>query len=528
MAPAAARTSVAVAPRRGPERATLLALALGTAGVVYRAALLGWHTPPPNSDEATIGLAALHIARGHDFPAFFYGQHYMGTVEAWLAAPLVALIGHGDAALRAPLLLLYAVFLIAMYRLTRRVYPTGLAVAVVALLALGSDRVVKDQLIAGGGYPEIAAAGALLFGIAAALGTGAARRRGPLFAVWGLLAGLCVWDDWLVLPYVAAAGVVLVATCRRELWGRAGALLAGGLLVGAAPLIGYELTARAGQDSLSVYLNLSHAGHAALADRLFGGIVFGIPMATGLCSPSHCAPVQLWFGWGYVALLAVALVLAVRSVRRATGRDRAVHVVRLGLLGAAGLTLLLYARSPAAGETPVESARYLHLLLISTPAVLWPLWSAAARWRGWRRLAGALPLGALLVTALVASVALVGHVPAYAAGYRRQQRLVAALDRLGVTRIYAPYWTCDRLAYATGERVVCAVVTDDLGHGTDRVPGYRAAVAAASHPAYVLPTGSPVERRFAEVLAAAGTPAAASDVAGYRIFRPAARIAPRS
>ena len=40
-----------------------------------------------------MGLAALHIARGEDFPVFFYGQEYMGTLEAYLAAPLVALFG---------------------------------------------------------------------------------------------------------------------------------------------------------------------------------------------------------------------------------------------------------------------------------------------------------------------------------------------------------------------------------------------------------------------------------------------------
>ena len=43
---------------------------------------------------------------------------------------------------------------------------------------------------------------------------------------------------------------------------------------------------------------------------------------------------------------------------------------------AAGVTVLAYARSPAAGLTPAESARYLTVLQISLPAALWPLWLA--------------------------------------------------------------------------------------------------------------------------------------------------------
>nr|WP_181726564.1 hypothetical protein [Micromonospora provocatoris] len=79
-------------PRRLP-LPTLLALLVGFAGVGYRLALLFADVPPTNSDEATMGLAALHIARGDGFPVWFYGQAYMGTLEAYLAAPLVALAG---------------------------------------------------------------------------------------------------------------------------------------------------------------------------------------------------------------------------------------------------------------------------------------------------------------------------------------------------------------------------------------------------------------------------------------------------
>jgi hypothetical protein len=77
--------------------------------------LLGW--PDTNSDEATMGLMAAHMARGVDHPLFFYGQSYLGSGEAWAASALYALTGPSLIALRLPLVAAYAVFLLAMWQL---------------------------------------------------------------------------------------------------------------------------------------------------------------------------------------------------------------------------------------------------------------------------------------------------------------------------------------------------------------------------------------------------------------------------
>ena len=45
---------------------------------------MGW--PGVNSDEGTMGLMALHIAYHGEFPVFFYGQGYTGSLEAYLGA----------------------------------------------------------------------------------------------------------------------------------------------------------------------------------------------------------------------------------------------------------------------------------------------------------------------------------------------------------------------------------------------------------------------------------------------------------
>src|SRR2546430_10809652 len=173
--------SVALAAMSRPVIAVVLA------AVAFRAVLIAVGTPPTNSDEATMGLAAVHIGAGHDQPVWFYGQAYMGTLEAYLAAPFVALFGPHTAVLRLPLLLLYAAFLLLMFRLTRAVFSAGLAWFTVGLLALGADRVVKNQLIAAGGGPEKLPAGALLPLLPLSLG----RRPGDAgtVAITALAAG---------------------------------------------------------------------------------------------------------------------------------------------------------------------------------------------------------------------------------------------------------------------------------------------------------------------------------------------------
>src|SRR2546421_1742779 len=422
--------SVALAAMSRPVIAVVLA------AVACRAVLIAVGTPRTNSDEATMGLAAVHIGAGHDQPVWFYGQAYMGTLEAYLAAPFVALFGPHTAVLRLPLLLLYAAFLLLMFRLTRAVFSAGLAWFTVGLLALGADRVVKNQLIAAGGYPGILPAAALPLLPSWWLG----RTRGEPgrwriagYAAWGLTAGLCLWVDWLVLPYVAAAGLLLVAGCGRELLGRAGLVLAGAAVLGAAPALAYNLTAPAGQDSFSVFAQLSSAGHAGLGSHLYGGVVLGIPFATGLCAPSHCAAPVLGWGVVYLVLLAVAAGMAVAGVRRSTGAARMADLTRLAMLGGGALTILAYVRSGSSVQDPVESARYLHCLLVSTPAVLWPVWRLAfvarrVRWGGAAGLAG------LLGRALTATLALLARGPADERVARDPGGLAAGLGRLRAHR----------------------------------------------------------------------------------------------
>ncbi|MEH1015361.1 hypothetical protein V6U90_19880 [Micromonospora sp. CPCC 206060] len=538
----------------------LLAVLLGAAGVGWRVWLTSVGTPPHNSDEATMGLAALHIGQGRELPVYFYGQHYMGTIEAYLAAPLVTVTGPSVYALRAPTILLYAAFLALMFALVRRLFSPGLAVLTVGLLALGSDRVVKNQLIAGGGYPET---GPMVAGLLLLTYLLLIRPSRPWHAVagWGLLLGLVAWNHWLPAPFLL--GALLVLLTARILTVRTALAALGGFLAGVLPLLIDNVRAGADDNSVAVFLGLNGAGtDAALWDRIVGGAWLGLPLGMGLCAPSRCDGWSLWWGPAVVVLLVVATVHAIRGIRRTAGPagggqgadeghagpatirpEAARHRLRLVLAGAGLLSLLSYVRSPAAADTPVESARYLSILALSLPAALWPLWrivrhqlpdrlvragadatadatvdaavdapvDATARRRRLRAtVPAALPIVALAATMSAATVSVVGQVPEYTAMRDQQEQLLAALDDAGLTYVHGEYWTCNWITYLSGERTVCGVIDDRLGRGFNRYPAYWRPDAQAQ----VAVIGSPMDAE----LARRSPGRVPQSVAGYHIY----------
>lgn len=538
------------------DRPALVALLFGLVGVGYRLVLTLYTVPVSNSDEATFGLAALHIGQGREHPVFLYGQHYMGMLESYLAAPLLAVAGPSWPVLRLPMLALYAVFLYLVYRLTRRLYTPWFAVLVVGLLALGPERVVRDQLTVVGGRPEVKPALLLMLLITVGLAAGTVRHRRLAVALFGLLAGLAAWSDWLIMPYLAVAAVALVWAVRRELLGWSGLLLVAGFVVGIAPMLVDNLRAGPGEDSLTVFREVStKAGPMPpWSDRISGGLLEGVPLAHGLCPVDGCGRWQQWFGVLYPVLLVAAAALALLAYRRAAGTPRVPQaaepdtpvtgtprgarvgpVVQLALIVGAALTLLSYVRSPLAAASPLANARYLSVLQLSLPAVLWPLWVAAvACWRGTvgalGRLTGALAtavLAALAATMLVVTVLFATTGTAASRTEERQAReLAAALRADGPHEVYGDYWTCNRLIFNTDETVVCGVLDGDLSPGQNRYRPYWRQVGRAARPGYVVEVDSPMDRRLRRLLADRPDAAPVREVGGYRVYHPDTPVRP--
>jgi hypothetical protein len=478
--------------------------------------------PPLGGDEGVIGIVARHIAEGRAFPAYFYGQHYMGALEAYLAAPFIAVSGNEVFAVRAATLLLFACFFWSMYWLCRQVFSPWLGAAVAVFLVFASDRLLHIELMAAGGYPDMLFLGTLLAALTVLLcRPDGSAHRGRVYVLWGLCAGIVLWSDPLIVPFLAAFGVMLLVLRRGELWGRYGLAALGGLLTGALPLLLSHPVRTV--DAVSAH-NPSMPGSFTLLDHL-GGTRLGVALAFGLCNVDSCPPWQQAWGWIIPLLLVAAAVMAVAGLRRgaADPGEQVRDAVRLALVAGAAATILLYAQSVHSVGSVWQSSRYLSNVLIATPVVLWPLWTLACR--GLPRAVGVAGLATLAATACAATISVfVQGVPAARRSTAVQQELVAKLDSLGVNRFYTDFFTCHRLIYATNERLICAVIEPGLRRGWDRYEPYRQAVTRSPLPAYVLGEGTPEDRDFQAYLRQRDITVEITTADGYRIYRPAQRL----
>jgi len=539
----------------------LLAIALAS---TIRIALidLGWQTT--NSDEGTMGLMALHIAYHGEFPIFFYGQIYMGALEAYIGAALFHIFGPSLFSLRLGLVFLFDLFLLAMYLLTRLLYTEKLALATIFLLCFGSIETFTRQLKVVGGALETLLFGSLTLLLASWLAISYCsddstikwKRRIVAYGGLGCVIGLGLWSHILVLPFVAMALLLLVLFCHGELLTPATLFLMLGLMIGLFPLIAFKVEYPA-QDFIKKLLQLQSMGGTtsvlsyAFRDQMLGAILVSIPMATGaspVCAVSavpgqwrqqtSCMLFQGCWGVGFLLLLAIAIVLTVRGLRQwrkvfypQFSLDERQSILRcaarLALLGSAGLTILAYASSPAPALVPVTSARYLVGLLIALPAILWPFWNGA-------RIVRPLPLsfatvGDILKRGLLLFVGisfLFGTFSVFARAHndqivtQGQYKLIDQLLRMHVTRIYSDYWTCDRIIFQSDERIICSVVDENLQPGQNRYPPYRVIVQNDAQAAYLLPLGSPQALTFTQKMMHSGTRYASLTLDNYILYQP--------
>lgn len=397
--------------------------------VLLRLLLFRLNWPVTNADEATMDLEALHIAYQGEHPIFFYGQHYMGTIQAYLGAIMMHLFDVSTFSVRLGTLLLFVLYIVCLYYLISLLYTRTFALICIVLLSLGSDRMMSIPLVANGGYAETMLFGALIFLLACVLAFTSFEKhvgrrriiRILIYSSLGCTIGLAVWSDQLILPAVLTALLLLLLCCRQDLrrWEGAGMLL--GLIVGIVPLIVYNVSAAPGQDSLHVLLSQVFSGSARVIpfwQQLLQALLISLPLATGMpftagihtfcgtvepyrqvlsslgslfptSNPAVCYTLR--GGWAVViiALWSFALVCVMLSIRRRRRllkgspfkawsledkRSQIRLYARLMLLGSAALWFLLFAFSTPAASTPRASCRYLICLLLATPAVLWPLW----------------------------------------------------------------------------------------------------------------------------------------------------------
>jgi 4-amino-4-deoxy-L-arabinose transferase-like glycosyltransferase len=189
------------------------------------------------ADEGVVGLMAQHIAEGRSLPVFFYGQDYLGALEAYCAAVLFAIFGAGLQTLRLVPYLFSLALLALVYRFTYRAYSVEAARWATALTAVAPMYFLQWNLKARGGFVEHVV---LLFVVMILFWRFYLehdRRVGTALSL-GVAAGVALWVNQLAVSYVLVfAALLLFVTQDRR---RIGAVIAG-LALGASLLIGYNV-----------------------------------------------------------------------------------------------------------------------------------------------------------------------------------------------------------------------------------------------------------------------------------------------
>jgi hypothetical protein len=528
--------------------------------LLFRIILIFSHWPDGNSDIATIALMAMHIVNKGEVPVFFYGQGYMGALQAYLGAIAFRLFGMSFISLHIATLFLFSLYLLTFYFLIRLLYTKKFALLMIFILSLGSEYVMVIPIGANGGYAETMFFGVAIFLLATRIALNAKEekrvsRRLILYGVFGLTSGLALWSDHLILPAIGTAGLLLCICCPREICGKSGLVAVSGFLVALIPVFLYNIAPPAGQDTLHAIGGTFSSG-ATLSipfwDRILHTFFISLPVATGMpfvvgagaiCPtyepytaplvslgalfPDSSSPVTcllLRGGWSVVVIVLWCLAVShiflwlrgrwssrrqIETDNATAWRERVIYYARFMILLSACLWLILFIRGEAAATVPLSSSRYLVCLLFAIPGLLWSVWQGSQNlWQRERpRQIFQFVIGGLNACILLAVIAFYSRgsleVVAYASDtsvmFQQREQLTQELLRLHATRVYTEYWTCNPLIFLSQERIICSSLDEDLQPGLDRYLPYRKMVQAAENPVYVFPVSSPQNHIFAKL-----------------------------
>jgi len=212
--------------------AAVIPLALVTIAALWRVWFLRQGVLAIDKDEAIVGLMGLYILAG-DRPVFFYGQSYLGSAEAYLHAAVFAILGASSITLRIVPLLISLVCVYLVYRLGSTLYSRDIGIISGVYLALSPVFFTMWSLRARLAFLELLAIGTALILLALRLQRGCAPPWLPF--LFGLLLGLGLWTNQLILLYIPALFILLVGKPTR--YGVIQTMIAGlGTFIGGLPL----------------------------------------------------------------------------------------------------------------------------------------------------------------------------------------------------------------------------------------------------------------------------------------------------
>ena len=485
---------------------------------------------PFNADEAIVALMARHILRG-ERPIFFYGQAYMGSLDAFLVALGFRFLGEKVQVIRAIQTLLYLGTVGTTVAMARDLFGSARKAAFAGLImALPTVNVTLYSTVSLGGYGEALFIGNLL--MLASFGARDQSSGIAWYLLWGFLAGLGLWAFALTLVYIVPSGVLIFLSLRRLerrstrrkvfLWAAAGTLL------GAAPLVAWGFRhgfAPVIHEALGSAVAVGTHGSIlqTTGTRLANLVIFGIPAAIGLRPPwdvkilaPPLAPFAMLF-WIAAAFEGVYLL-----------RTASVSRPKLAAVLAMPAVLLMgFLATPFGGD---PSGRYFLPWML--PMALLGGSFAGAKWR-WMKKGPRLGLFAgvlafhLFSHVLVARQNPPGFTTQFDAVTRIDHRydgaLISFLEERGEYTGYTNYWVAYPLAFLSQERLIYVPQLPyhlDFRYTAryDRYSAFGRAVATSPTSAYITVRHPDLDAFLRRALALRGISWQETQIGDYQVF----------
>lgn len=502
----------------------LILILVAAAGWKYT--LLRLDVVPFNSDEAVVGLMARHILAG-ELPVFFYGQSYMGSLDAFLVAFGFAILGQAVWVIRLVQGILYLLVLLTTAWLGYEVTGSSkIGLLAAGLLAIPTVNVSLYTTISLGGYLEALLIGNLILIQSLRLARSPGLKGGLL---WGFLAGLGMWANGLTLIYSLPGLVYLVGVQKTPFKTSLNLRCLGGIaiggIIGALPwwiyawqngfqsLIGELLGSAVSVEQVSWLVRTGM--HMVNLVLLGFSVIFGLRppwVITWLALP--ILPLAL-IAWGIVLIHLYRLM-------KNPSPGRAVY----SLLAGVGLTLFAGFLFTSFGVDP--SGRYFIPLAVplSVYAADFALRSDSKKW-----LRYVVPTVIIIFQFAGNLQSALTYPPGFTTQFyeptiiehRRDEELVRFLIEKGELHGYTNYWVAYPLAFLSNEE---ALFTPRLPYHQDlrytardnRYTPYNEIVEASQRIAYISTRNPSLDNRLTAEFAALGVSWQENWIGEYHIF----------
>ncbi len=422
----------------------------------YREALL-------ESDEAIVGLMARHILTG-EFPVFYWGQHYMGTLEAFITAGLFFLMGSSSLVLKLSPLLFFGAFVVAYYYLARRLTGRETSVLATALVGISPAFLTIWSLKSRGGYSALLLFGTLGLLLAVHILDRQEPAKGHYFLL-GLVSGLAWWSHPLAAVYIVPIMIALLWRRGITIGLPNSALGLSGFAIGSAPFWIYNIT----HSWVSFESRLSK--QTTIGEDLANFFGTGLPIILG--ARPNWSQTDLWPGAGVLvtALLLLGTALSFKKWRKARSSARFAQEGWLVIF----LFVLLF---------PILFFSSGMAWFVAEPRYLIPLYSVI-----YILLLMGIPKKPLRFGVCVSFLALhlagsfvIKHTEFV--GYTNVESnsaLIGFLRSKEIRQAFAPYWIAYRLTFESDEEIIASPPEADVV----RYELYFQEVKSAEKPAYI-------------------------------------------